>query len=350
MILLEDLRLELPGFTLRDVNLRIETGDYFIVVGPTGSGKTLLLETIAGLHRATSGRICIDGQDVTSLESEKRGIGMVYQDCALFPHLTVEENITFGLRVRRKPGQEIRRELDRVVGLFGIERLLPRRPENLSGGEKQKVALARAMATNPRVLLLDEPLGALDPQTRENVRQEIAKIHAELAITTIHVTHDFEEAMSMGTRVAVLGEGSIRQEGTPEEVFRKPNSEFVARFTMAVNILEGTARREDDGTAVFATGGIELKSDTAMTGRCFAAIRPENILISGTRTDGNRTNVLPAVVTRIDQKGSTVSITAEVPPALSCLLTRPMFEEMGLAVGQQVYLTISPSSVALFGR
>lgn len=348
MILVEDLNLELPGFSLKDINLRIRSGDYFILVGPTGSGKTVLLETIAGLHTATSGRIWIDGCDVTSLEPEKRGIGMVYQDCALFPHLTVQENIAFGLRVQRKHAAQIRRELDRVVGLFGIEHLLARRPESLSGGEKQKVALARTTVTNPRVLLLDEPLRALDLQTREDVRQEIVKLHARLGITTINVTHDFEEAISMGTRVAVIGDGSIRQVGSPEEVFRNPNSEFVARFTMAVNIFAGVARREADGTTFFATEGIGFRSYTDMTGSCCAAIRPENILVSRTRTDGDCANVLPAVVTRIVDKGSTLSVTADLPPALSCLLTRPMFQEMGLIAGQRVYLTIPPSAVSLF--
>ncbi len=236
MIEVENLRLELPSFVLKDINLRANSGSYFILVGPSGSGKTVLLETIAGLHRIARGTIRIGGKDVTSLEPERRNIGMVYQDCALFPHLTVAENIAFGLKVRRKPSSLISYELDRVAELLDITHLLSRKPQNLSGGEKQKVALARALVINPKVLLLDEPLGALDPQTREGIRREIIKVHRELGITIVHVTHDFEEAISMGTHAAVIGEGSIRQVGSPDEIFRRPNSEFVARFTMSVNV------------------------------------------------------------------------------------------------------------------
>jgi ABC-type Fe3+/spermidine/putrescine transport system ATPase subunit len=348
VIVVENLHLKLPGFALKDINLRIESGDYFILVGPSASGKTVLLETIAGLHKVTSGRLWINDRDVTSLESEKRNIGMVYQDCALFPHLTVAENVIFGLRIRHKPASQIRRELDRVVQLFGISHLLTRKPDNLSGGEKQKVALARALATNPEVLLLDEPLAALDPQTRESVRQEIVRLHSNLGITIINVTHDFEEAVSMGTHIAVIGGGSIRQVGTPDEIFRHPNSEFVARFTMAVNVFPGVACRESDGTTVFTVEGVRLKVDAGITGICFAAIRPENIIISKSRTDDDRVNVFPAVITQIVNKGSIVNLTVDLPPALICLLTRHVFDEMNLTVGQRVYLTIPPPSVSLF--
>lgn len=347
MIEIEDLHLELPGFALNGINLRIEDGDYFILVGPSASGKTVLLETIAGLHKVTSGRIWIDDRDVTSLESERRNIGMVYQDYALFPHMTVAENIVFGLKVRRKPVLQVRRELERVVQLFGIAHLLARKPVNLSGGEKQKVALARALVTDPEVLLLDEPLGALDPQTRESVAKEIVKLHSELGITVINVTHDFEEAVSMGTRIAVIGEGSIKQVGSPDEIFRHPNSEFVARFTMAVNVFPGVAHREGDGTTVFTVEGVRLRVDAGIDGGCFAAIRPENILISKSLPD-DRVNVFPAVITRIINKGSIVNLTVDLPPSLICLLTRRIYDEMNLAVGQRVCLTIPSSSVSLF--
>lgn len=348
MIKIEELHVKRPGFALQDINLSIDSGDYFILVGPSASGKTLLLETIAGLNKVTSGRIWIDDREITALESEKRKIAMVYQDCALFPHLTVAENIVFGLKIQRKPALQIKRELDRVVQLFGISHLLPRKPANLSGGEKQKVALARALVTSPEVLLLDEPLGALDPQTREDIRQEIARLHRELGLTIIHVTHDFEEAVTMGTRIAVIGGGRIKQVGSPEEIFHRPNSEFVARFTMAVNVFPGTVHQESRGTTVFSVEGIRLAVESDITGGCFAAIRPENILIAKTRPGGDSVNVFPAVITRVVNKGSIVNIKVDLPPALICLLTRPAFEQMGLTVGQQVYLTIPPAAVSLF--
>jgi len=275
MIRISGLCIELRNFTLQNINLNIESSDYFILAGPSGSGKTVLLESIAGLHRVTSGRIMIDDQDVTFLESEKRAVGMVYQDCALFPHLSVKENIVFGLRVRRKKTEQINLELGRVVQLLDIERLLFRKPNTLSGGEKQKVALARALVTDPKVLLLDEPLSALDPQSRENIRQEIFRIHNELGITVVHVTHDFGEAISMGTQIAVIGEGSIKQAGTPDEIFRRPNSGFVARFTMAMNILSGLAKKKDGGSTVFIVEGTKFAADSEMEGHCYASIRPE---------------------------------------------------------------------------
>ncbi len=350
MIETRDLCLELPGFSLRDVNLRIGDREHFILVGPTGSGKTLLLETIAGLRTVTSGEVWVDGRNVTRVEPEKRGIGMVYQDCALFPHLSVADNIAFGLRVRHAPAAEVNAELGRLAGLLGIRDLFDKRPGVLSGGEKQKVALARALATRPKALLLDEPLSALDPRTRETVRREIARLHGELGIITLHVTHDFDEAVTMGSRIAVIGGGRVRQVGTPDEIFRHPNSEFVARFTMAVNILPGRARRDGSGETVFTTGGISLAAGGDGEGDCFAAIRPENILVSRPVAGDEGCNVLRGTIAGIAIKGSTVDVSVDVPPALTCLLTRRTFDELGLEVGQQVHLAVPRLAVSLFPR
>lgn len=348
MISIEGINVHLPGFALRDVNLQINSGDYFVLVGPSASGKTVLLETIAGLHKIASGSIRIGDRDVTGLESEKRNMGMVYQDCALFPHLSVRENIAFGLRMRRQPEQQISRELERVAPLLGIAPLLSRRTKNLSGGEKQKVALARALITNPKVLLLDEPLGALDPQTREEVRHEMTRLQRELGVTVLHVTHDFEEAVTMGTRLAVIGAGTIRQVGTPDEIFHSPESEFVARFTMAVNVFSGVAKRGREGTTWFKVGNTELVVATNIEGECWAAVRPENVFITATRPTEGTPNTFPAVITGIVNKGTLVNIKAELPPELICLLTRPSFDRMGLDLGQEVFVTIAPSSVHLF--
>lgn len=347
MIRISGLNLKLRSFALQNINLEIEKGAYFILVGPSGSGKTLLLETIAGLHKASTGKISIDGQDITSLDSEKRNIGIVYQDCALFPHLTVKENIIFGLKVRKKSPQQIERELDRIVQLLGIGYLLSRKALTISGGEKQRVALGRALVTKPRLLLLDEPLSALDPLGRENMRNEIIKIHHELGISVLHVTHDFEEAITMGTRIAVIGGGVIRQTGTPDEIFRRPDSEFVARFTMAENIFSGEARKNCDGITVFCVGEREFIADSGLEGPCYAAIRPENIFIADAKpADG--AYVYPGTITRIVNKGSIINVSVELPLTMTCLLTRHSFDKMDLSVGQKVYLTVPPSSVYLF--
>jgi ABC-type sugar transport system ATPase subunit len=345
---IRNLSVELGAFALHDVSLNISKGEYFILLGPTGAGKTVLLESIAGVQQIKAGQIWLGDKDVTAMKPEERRASIVYQDYMLFPHYSVRENIVFALRMRRENAQHLTVRLNRVVGLLGVEHLLSRRPDTLSGGEKQKVALARAIVTNPAVLLLDEPLSALDPQTRETVRQEILKLHDQLGLTVLHVTHDFEEAITMGDRIAVIGEGAIKQVGVPDEVFRHPNSEFVARFTMAGNILPGVAMTDRDGTTVFVVDGVRFLSSSNLQGPCRAAIRPEDVLISRGMVTSDGCNQFAAVITRITNKGSVISVTAELPPPMTCLLTRHSCQELGLTVGQRVCLTFSPSSVHLF--
>jgi ABC-type sugar transport system ATPase subunit len=348
MIDIRNLSVELGVFALHDICLNISGGEYFIILGPTGAGKTVLLESIAGVQPIKAGQIWLGGKDVTGMKPEERRASIVYQDYMLFPHYSVRENIIFGLKMRRENPQQITLGLNKVVQLLDIEHLLFRKPDTLSGGEKQKVALARAIVTNPGVLLLDEPLSALDPQTRENVRQEILKLHDQLGLTVLHVTHDFEEAITMGDRIAVIGEGTIKQVGIPDEIFRHPNSEFVARFTMAGNILSGVAMKDNNGVTAFVVDGTKFIADSNLEGLCHASIRPEDILISQAMIANDRYNHFTAIITQVVNKGSVINVTTNLPPSLTCLLTRHSFEEMGLTVGQQVYLRFSPSSVHLF--
>ena len=223
MIEVKNLCVDLGEFVLKDISLNISDGEYFIILGPTGSGKTVLLESIAGLYPIKRGEIWLRGKDVTRVEPEKRKISIVYQDHVLFPHLSVKDNIVFGLKMHKAKADELSNRLDWVTELLGISSLLHRLPDTLSGGEKQKVALGRAVITQPELLLVDEPLSALDPETRENVQQELRQLHKTLGITILHVTHDFEEAISLGERIAVVGEGHLMQVGTTEEIFRHPN-------------------------------------------------------------------------------------------------------------------------------
>jgi ABC-type Fe3+/spermidine/putrescine transport system ATPase subunit len=348
MIEFKNLCVEVGGFTLNDISLKINEGEYFIILGPTGAGKTVLLESIAGLNQCKSGGIWLWGKNVTRLEPDARQVSIVYQDHALFPHLSVRDNIVFGLKMHKTKPHEIKVKLDSVVQLLKLEQLLQRRPDTLSGGEKQKVALARAIVTMPKVLLLDEPLGALDPETRENVQQELGKLQSELSITVLHVTHDFEEAIAMGSRVAVMGGGCLKQVGTPEEIFRHPDSEFVARFVMARNILPGIAVKRAGANMVFKVGATEFITTGVIEGNCQASIRPEDILITRDPLFDIAQNCFPATITQIVNKGSMFSVTASLPPDMACMVTRHSFEEMGLHTGMQVYLTISPSSVHLF--
>jgi len=348
MIQIKNLRVALGHFLLEDVNLPVDEGEYFVVLGPTGSGKTVLLETIAGLYPVKSGEIWLGGREVTRLEPEKRNISIVYQDHVLFPHLSVAENITFGLRLHKQPHQQVTETLNWLSDLLDIAHLLDRRPDTLSGGERQKVALARALSIKPGVLLLDEPLSALDPETREGVQKELRQLHSQSKVTTIHVTHDFEEAIALGDHIAVLGEGCIKQVGTPEQIFRQPNSEFIARFAMARNIFVGEVIDKDNGNTMFCTEDIELAAVTDLRGKLHALIRPEDILISTEPLHYCARISFSGTITYIADRGSTLYLTVNLPPDFVCLITRRAFEEMGLAEGQKIYITFKASAIHIF--
>lgn len=348
MIKIKNLCVDLGDFLLYDISFTVSEGEYFVVLGPTGAGKTVLLESIAGLYPIKSGEIWLRGKEVVRLEPEKRGVSIVYQDHALFPHLSVKDNVIFGLRLHKEKHQEIKVTLDWITDLLSISHLLHRKPETLSGGERQKVALARALSTKPKVLLLDEPLSALDPETRENLQQELRQLHRVLNITTVHVTHDFEEAIALGHRIAVIGEGHLKQVGTPEQIFRQPNSEFVARFAMTRNIYLGEAVHKANGDNIFRIEGTEFVSAADTEGTCHASIRPEDILISLEPIRSSARNCFPGTITGIIDKGGTLYITVNLPPDISCLVTRHSFEELGLEEGKRVHVTFKASAVHLF--
>lgn len=348
MIRIRNLCVDLKDFVLHEINLDVRPGEYFIILGPTGAGKTVLLESIAGLYQLKSGQIWLGGKEVTRLEPEKRGISIVYQDQALFPHLSVRDNITFGLKLRRESKPEIERTLDWLAELLGISNLLHRKPDTLSGGQKQKVALARALSIKPQLLLLDEPLSALDPENRESVQRELRQLHNQVKVTTLHVTHDFEEAIALGDRIAVIGDGCIQQIGTSEQIFRQPNSEFVARFAMVRNIFAGEVTDGDGENAVFCTQGARLAVVTDLRGKYHASIRPEDILISHAPFPSSARNCFCGTITSITDKGSTLYLTVTLPPDFICLVTRNSFDAMGLAGGQKVYITFKASAVHIF--
>jgi len=348
VIEIKNLTVDLGDFVLKDASLQIQKSEYFIILGPTGAGKTVLLETIVGLYPAKSGQVWLNGQEITHLEPEKRGIAFVYQDHVLFPHLSVWDNITFGLKRRKKPKAEIRETANWIIDLLKISHLTKRKPDTLSGGEKQKVALARALVIRPKVLLLDEPLSALDPETKETVQRELRRIHNQLGLTIVHVTHDFEEAVSMGDRIAVVGEGRVVQIGTPQEVFRQPNSEFVARFAMARNITIADIQDGEDGRAFAYVGDTKLEVLTEMRGKHRLSLRPEDILVSTEPFQSSARNSFKGPITHILDKGSILYLTIDVPPELVCLVTRRSYDEMNLNKGGEVHVTFKASAVHVF--
>jgi putative spermidine/putrescine transport system ATP-binding protein len=231
---------------LRDLTLRVEDGEFLTLLGPSGSGKSTALMLIAGLTAPSSGSIHLGERDVTTLAPALRNIGLVFQSYALFPHLSVQENVAFALKVRNAAADETQRRVDEVLGLLRLRGLEARKPAQLSGGQQQRVALARALVFRPDILLLDEPMGALDRQLREEVQVELRRLQRSLGTTTILVTHDQEEALSLSDRILVLSEGRMQQVGAPKEIYMRPQSAFVAAFLGAANFLAGVVR--DKGT------------------------------------------------------------------------------------------------------
>ncbi len=237
MLRLDHIRLQLGRFRLRIDTFHVRPGEYRVLLGPTGTGKTVLLETIAGLHTPQQGRILLNGRDVTGTAPEERNLGVVYQEYALFPHLSVSDNIAFGLRMRRVRNRPRQKEVEKMASFLGISHLLARRPGRLSGGERQRVALARALVLRPDLLLLDEPLSALDRLTRDRLRRELQRVHRELGITILHITHDLDEAFFLADRMTVMQHGTLLQEGTPEAISCHPATRFVAGLMGRKNFI-----------------------------------------------------------------------------------------------------------------
>ncbi len=348
MIAIENLKVNMGDFLLQGINLDIELGEYFIVLGPTGAGKTVLLEAIAGLYPILEGKVRVGDKEVTYLSPDRREIGIVYQDQVLFPHLSVEKNLAFGLKMRKCPRHEIKAKIDAVAEVVGVSHLLKRSPTTLSGGEKQKVALARALVTEPKVLLLDEPLSALDPETREKMQEELREMHHKVMVTIIHVTHDFEEAITLGHRVAVLNDGRIAQVGTPEEFLRRPSSEFVARFALTRNIFSGTVMGTEDGCTLIDVGGTKLKATTEAKDEVRLSLRPEDIFISKEPLQSTARNCFLGVVSEITNRGSLIYVTVTLPPDFVCVITRQAFDELELRKGAEVWITFKASAVHVF--
>jgi spermidine/putrescine transport system ATP-binding protein len=272
---------------LRGVSLEIEQGEFFCLLGPSGCGKTTTLNLIGGFIPLSSGELRIEGRRVNDLPPHRRNVNTVFQNYALFPHMTVAQNVAFGLRMEKLSGAEVTKRTDEYLELVGLGGLTRRLPSELSGGQQQRVALARALAKRPAVLLLDEPLGALDLKLRKAMQTELARIHRQVGTTFVFVTHDQEEALSMATRIAIMSGGQISQVGTPREVYDHPVNRFVADFVGDTNFVEGTVRR-DGGSAVFDVGSavVDVQGD-AEPGPATLMIRPEFLsLRQGDSTDG----------------------------------------------------------------
>ncbi len=344
MLSIRDLSKKWADFSLTNIDLDVKEREYFTVLGPTGAGKTLMLELIAGFHRPDKGEIWINDKNITDFPPEQRKVGFVYQDYLLFPHLNVEENVKFGLRLKKVPKLETDKKIQRTMNLLGLTHLSKRLPRTLSGGEQQKVALARALVLDPDVLLLDEPLSALDVPTQERLRGELKDLHEKSGITTIHVTHDHVEAILLGDRIGVLSDGKLIQVGEPDEIFRKPKSEFIAKFVGVENIFSGKSELKK-GLARIDIGNVLIEAVTQKEGKVKVCIRPEDILLSKRPIKSSGRNMLKGKITEISDRGTIVRLKIDVGRELVVIITKRSFLDMKLRIGSGVYAAFKASSV-----
>jgi spermidine/putrescine transport system ATP-binding protein len=322
---LDGLAKRYGGFVaVSGIDLDISPGEFFSLLGPSGCGKTTTLRMIAGFERPSGGRVRLDGLDVSDVPPDRRNVNTVFQSYALFSHLTVAENVAFGLRFKKCSREERRTRLDQALSLVRLEGFRDRKPHQLSGGQQQRVALARALILNPSVLLLDEPLGALDAKLRKALQIELKALQEKVGITFIYVTHDQEEALTMADRVAVMNEGRIEQVGSPRQVYEEPSSAYVADFLGVSNLLDAEALGSSpDGRCRVRVGGSELLAScghTSARGPVKVVVRPERVRVEAPRKTGE--NRLPGKIERVVYAGaiSQLVVTLDGGAPIQCML------------------------------
>ena len=352
---------------VNEVDLEIASGEFLVLVGPSGCGKSTLLRMIAGLEEVTGGQITIGDRVVTNLSPRERDIAMVFQNYALYPHLTVEKNLAYGLRMRHTPKDQIAQRVREVAEMLGLEPFLQRKPAALSGGQRQRVAMGRAIVRNPAAFLMDEPLSNLDAKLRVDMRAQLARLHAELKVTTVYVTHDQVEAMTLGERVAVMRDGRIQQVDTPQKLYRRPANLYVAAFigSPAMNLVEAEVT---DGRVQFAGLSIPLPANHVAPGRLVLGIRPQDFSLAETADAGLPTiDVEPAIVEELgsathaifhidappvdtesvraatDEGDSTVLLASR-----RALFTATLEEGTVVTVGQPLRLAVNPARFHFF--
>jgi len=340
-----------------DVSLKIYKGEIFCLLGASGCGKTTLLRMLGGFEIPTSGRIFIDGEDMTGVPPYERPVNMMFQSYALFPHMTVEQNVAFGLKQDGVPKAEIADRVATMLELVKLGGLGKRKPHQLSGGQKQRVALARSLVKRPKLLLLDEPLGALDKKLREHTQFELVSLQDKLGVTFIVVTHDQEEAMTLASRIGVMNHGEIVQAGTPSEIYEFPGSKFVADFVGSVNIFEGKLvedepehvriASEELGGTIFVSHGISAPPEAIV----WAAIRPEKVFMSTAAPEGTD-NVVRGAVQDIAYLGDLSIYLVKLPTGKVVRVTQPNTSRHAEAItwDQQVYLSWDSTSPVVVTR
>ena len=343
-----DIQLRLSRLTL-DVAFTVAAGEVLALLGPNGSGKSTTLRALVGLLPLAGGRVVLDGTVLedpaqhVKVPPEKRPIGLMFQDYLLFPHLSAVENVAFGLRSRGVDKKTAREKAARALDRLGLDGLAEAKPGSMSGGQQQRVAMARALVTDPKLLLLDEPLAALDVSTKTDVRRLLRDALRQSSAANVLVTHDLLDAVALGDRMVVIQDGGIVQTGTPAEVTARPRSTYVADL-VGVNLLRGTAR----GTVLEVDGGGQLTSTSHATGPTLAVIAPAAVSVSRQQPSGSETNVWPGQISAVDLMGDRVRVRTEGKPAITAEVAPAAVDELKLDDGGELWATVSPAAITVY--
>lgn len=349
-LVLRGLSKHYPNFVAVDgIDLSVASGEFLTLLGPSGSGKTTTLMMVAGFTPPSDGDVLLNGRSITALAPERRNMGVVFQNYALFPHMTVQENVGFPLRMRRQPKQAIAKKVAAALALVRLDDLGERLPKQLSGGQQQRVAFARALVFDPDLLLMDEPLGALDKNLREQMQFELKRLHAELGVTIVYVTHDQEEALTMSDRIALMNRGKIAQLGTAEELYERPASRFVAEFIGESNVIEGCIA---EGPSFVAAGGLRFPvapaAEAAPRGQAaLMVVRPEKLSLAPL---AEAPGALPGVVSGMVYVGDRTRYIVEMAGGVRLIVKVQNRNTTGrLSAGERVGLHLDPADAHLLG-
>ncbi len=344
MIELKNISHTLGSFTLKNISFQVERGTYFVLLGESGAGKSVLLELITGLLHPHQGVLLFQGRDITFDPIQSREIGLVYQDQSLFPHLSVRQNISYPLRCSKRSKQEIQNIVNDLAEKVGISHLLDRIPGTLSLGEAQRTALARTLATHPKLLLLDEPLASLDVQAKAEMRSLLRKLNRD-GLTIIHVTHDYREALSLAGQLAVMENGALAQTGTPEEIFDHPKSEFIASFTGIKNFYKGRIQRISDDLALFKIAELEFDVVTDLPDNDgYLLLRTQDITLSNHPSETSSRNHIKGTVTEIEPVRLGVEITVDIGIPITAVITRESMKKLGITLDRPLWVNFKATA------
>lgn len=347
MLELKNISLSNPGFSLNDISFKVNKGEYFILLGMSGAGKSMLLEMIAGITSPDSGEILLNGKNIERNKPYEREVGLVFQDHAIFPHLTVGGNIGYALNRQVLSHTQKQEEIRSIADRIHIAQLLPRPPSTLSGGELQRVALARTLVQKPKVLLLDEPLAAIDTKLKAEIRSILRQLNRE-GQTIIHVTHDFDEAISLAHRIAIIHDGKIIQTGTPEEVFGNPQSEFVAHFVGIRNFFKAKLTETESGCFAELVKGLRIVStQKSSSGEGYLMIRSEDLTLSVENYESSARNNFIGKIIEVSASRTGIDIIVDIGVPVHVSVSKESVQNLGLIDGKSVWVHFKASAIKI---